>query len=172
MNPPATVARLQEISGTAVQALQQVRRISHNLRPSLLDELGFTKATAAMIERAGQSAALRVEVQLQEVDGLLPAEFEINLFRIVQESLNNILKHAGASEARVSLTRTPRRLRLEIEDNGCGFDPARSAAPDGRGLGLRQIAERAKIMGARLGLQSQPGQGTRLTLEIPLPGQR
>jgi signal transduction histidine kinase/ligand-binding sensor domain-containing protein len=170
VNPPATVARLKEISGAAVQALQQVRRISHNLRPALLDELGFTKATAAMIGRAGQSAALRVAVQLEEVDGLLPAEFEINLFRIVQESLNNILKHAGASEARVALTRTPRRLRLEIQDNGRGFDPARSSAPGGRGLGLRQIAERAKIMGARLDVQSQPGQGTRLTLEIPLPG--
>lgn len=167
-NPPATVVRLNDISATAKQALQQVRRISHNLRPSLLDELGFTKATAAMLEKAGHSGGLRVTVQLDDVDGLLPAEFEINLFRIIQESLNNIIKHAGASEAKVTLTRTPARLRLEIVDNGRGFDPAQSGAPDRGGLGLRQMAERARILGGRLHLHAQPGQGTQLTVDVPL----
>jgi signal transduction histidine kinase len=169
-NPPVTVNRLNEIAQTARQAIQQARRMAHDLRPGLLDELGLTKAIRASAEKAGQAAGLSIDVTLTEVDGLLPAEFEVNLFRIVQETMNNLLKHAGASQAKITLTREGAHLCLVVEDDGRGFDASRlpSLAPDQGGLGLREITERARMMRGRAVIQSRPGQGTRLTVEVPL----
>ena len=169
-NPPGTTARLKDISETAKQALQQARRMAHNLRSGLLEELGFTKAVRAMLQKAAQASGVSMAIQLAEVDGLLPPEFEVSLFRITQEALNNVLKHANASEAKITLTKAHSGLRLVVEDNGRGFEPSRleSAPPDERGLGLRQIAERAKMMGGRVDIQSQPGQGARLIVEVAL----
>jgi signal transduction histidine kinase len=173
-NPSATTTRLQHIAETARQAIQQARRMAHNLRPGLIEELGFTKAVRASAEKAAQAAGISVAIALEDVDRLLPPDFEVNLFRITQESLNNVHKHAGASQVSITLTRSPTSLRLTIEDNGCGFDAARigSMPPDQRGFGLRQIAERANMMGGRCHFQSRPGQGTRLLVEVPLPGAR
>jgi signal transduction histidine kinase len=168
-NPPATVQRLNEIAKTAKQAILQARQMAHNLRPGLLDELGLTKAIRATANKAGQAAGLSMDVSLADVDGLLPPEFEVNLFRIIQETLNNILKHAGASQTKITLTRERAHLRLVVEDDGRGFDASRlaSLAPDQRGLGLHEIAERVKMMRGRVVIQSRPGQGTRLTVEVP-----
>lgn len=173
-NPPATAKRLKDIAETARQAIQHARRMAHNLRPGLLEELGFTKAVRANAEKAAHAGGISVSLALDAVDGLLPPEFEVSLFRIIQESVNNILKHARASEARITLTKQPAGLRLVVEDNGPGFAPDRLEAtpPEQRGFGLRQIAERARMMGARMDLQSQPGQGTRLIVEIPLQASR
>jgi signal transduction histidine kinase len=169
-NPPSTVQRLNEIARTARQAVQQARQMAHNLRPGLLEELGLTKAIRANVNKAAQASGISVTFALEDVDGLLPQEFEVNLFRIVQESLNNILKHANASQVKLTLARQFPGLRLTIEDNGRGFEPGRfeSVPPEHRGLGLRQIAERAKMMGGRLDLQSWLGHGTRLIVEVPL----
>ncbi len=168
-NPPATVAGLNEIAQTAKQALQQTRRMVHNLRPGLLDELGFTKAIRACADKAAHASGFSLAVNLAEVEGLLPDAFEVNLFRIVQEALNNVLKHARASAVKVTLSMERARIRLLVEDNGCGFDLSRlpSAAPGQRGIGLREIAERAKIMGGRADIQSRPDHGTRLIVDVP-----
>ena len=111
-------------------------------------------------------------IHLVDVDGLLPPESELHLFRIMQEALNNVLKHACASEVRVMLTREAASIRLVIEDNGRGFDPdqIKSAPPGRRGLGLHQIVVRAHTGGGRITLQSRPGQGTRLMVEMPVRG--
>ncbi len=173
-DPPSTAARLKDIAETAKQALQQTRHMAHNLRPGLLVELGFTKAIQATLTRAAQASGITIAAALEDVDGLLSPEFEVNLFRITQEALNNVLKHAGASDAKVTLTKQPSALCLVVEDNGRGFEASRleSASPDRRGFGLRQIAERAKMMGGQLDLDAQPGQGTRLTVVVPLHGSR
>jgi signal transduction histidine kinase len=169
-HPPAMVNRLTEIAQTARQAVQQARRMAHDLRPGLIDELGLTKAVRATTTKAGQAAGLNMEVALADVDGLLPPEFEVNLFRCVQEILNNILKHAHASRVRVKLTREANHLHLSVEDDGRGFDPGRSAAvaPDQRGLGLQELAERAKMMRGRVAIWSRIGQGTRINLNVPI----
>ena len=166
--PPAAAQRVRDIATTTKQALEQVRQISHNLRPRLLDALGFTEAARAMLERGALAAGLPVHLELQCVDGLLPAEFEVSLFRILQEALNNTLKHAHATSLRVTLAAEPAWLRLVFLDDGCGFDPAAlpSAACE-PGLGLTQMAERVRLMGGRFALQASPGQGTRLTIELP-----
>jgi signal transduction histidine kinase/ligand-binding sensor domain-containing protein len=167
--PAATAKRLDEISATASQALQQVRHIAQHLRPPLLDEIGFTEAARAMLDKAGLSAGLRLRLELARVDGLLSPEFEVSLYRILQEALNNVTKHARASAVEVLLTAEPGLLRLVVQDNGCGFDPAAPGRdPSGPGgVGLAQIAERVRIMRGRLDLQSSPGQGTRLVIELP-----
>lgn len=170
-NPPTTTARLQDIAETAKQAVQQARRMAHNLRPGLVEELGFTKAVQATVDRSAQSSGLSIAASLATVDGLLPADFEANLFRIIQESLSNIIRHAGASEASVAVSRETAGLRLVVEDKGRGFELHRLEAtpPERRGFGLRQIAERARMMGGRMEIRSSPGQGTRLVVEIPWP---
>lgn len=174
VNPAGTVARLEDIAETAKKALQQARRMAHNLRPGLVEELGFTKAVRATVDKAAQASGLSVAADLTDVDGLLPPEFEVNLFRIVQEALNNVLKHAGASAARITLAKETASLRLVVEDNGRGFEPGPVASErsDQRGFGLRQMAERARIMGGKAEIVSRSGLGTRLTVEVPLPGAR
>lgn len=169
-NPSGMVTRLKEIAETARQAIQQTRQMAHDLRPGLLEELGFTKAIQACADKAAKASGLSLDFKLTDVDGLLPPEFEVNLFRILQETLNNVLKHAGASQVQVTLTRERAHLHLIVEDNGRGFDPqhVESLAPDQRGLGLHEIAERVKMMRGRVVIRSRPGQGTRLTIEVPL----
>jgi signal transduction histidine kinase/ligand-binding sensor domain-containing protein len=171
---PATVARLKDIAETAKQALHQARRMAHNLRPGLIEELGFTKALRATLEKAAQASSLSLAMDLTDVDGLLPPEFEVNLFRVSQECLNNVLKHAGASEAKVTLRRESAGLRLVVEDNGRGFnlDRMKSGPPDQMGFGLRQIAERTKMMAGRIDIQSRPGKGTRIIVEVPVKDSR
>jgi len=171
-HPPAVSARLQNIVETAKQALEQTRRMAHNAYPGLLDELGFTKAVRAMLQKVTQASGVSMVIHLVDVDGLLPPESELHLFRIMQEAINNVLKHACASEVRVMLTREAASIRLVIEDNGRGFDPdqIKSAPPGRRGLGLHQIVVRAHTGGGRITLQSRPGQGTRLMVEMPVRG--
>jgi len=168
-NPSATVTRLQEIAQTARQAIQQTRQMAHNLRPGLLDELGFIRAIQACADKAARASNLSMDVKLADVEGVMSPEFEVNLFRIIQEILNNVLKHAGATWVKVTLTRERAHLRLVVEDNGRGFDPKllESLAPDRRGLGLHEITERAKMMRGRATIRSRPGQGTQVAVEVP-----
>jgi two-component system, NarL family, sensor kinase len=173
-NPPGTNARLREIVETARQALEQTRRMAHNLRPGLLDELGLTKALRAMLQKVAQASAIPMLVEVNAVDDLLPPEAELNLFRITQEALNNVLKHSRATEVKVGITRETAGLKLVVEDNGCGFDPQgpEHTTSAQRGFGLHQIAVRASMIGGRLDVVSRHGHGTRLTVEVPIQGLR
>jgi signal transduction histidine kinase len=151
-NLGTTENQLNEISSLAASALSEAREIAHNLRPYQLDELGFTRALRSMLQKTAQSARLALKIELEESDGLLPPEFEINLFRIVQECVNNIVRHSHASAASVILTKTEQTVRLLVEDNGCGFDATQIAKSTERseGMGLRGIAERVRLMGGTL----------------------
>jgi signal transduction histidine kinase len=111
-------------------------------------------------DRAGLHTALEVEG-----DGRLPHDLEAGIYRVVQEALNNALKHSGAEQVTVSLRIGPEQVALEVADDGIGFDS--QAAQAGGGLGLRGMYERAAELGGKLSLQSGPGQGTRLRLEVP-----
>jgi signal transduction histidine kinase len=172
---PRAAAQLTDISTTVSQALDEVRQIAANLHPYQLDRLGLTKALTAMIRKVGEAAQLEIAIMLDDLDGVLPdgtldAAGQINLYRIVQECLNNIVKHAAATEASVQLQRTPQSLNLTIRDNGRGFAPAAvQSASDGKGsFGLTGLAERARLLGATLSIESAPGAGTLITLTIPL----
>jgi two-component system sensor kinase len=102
------------------------------------------------------------------MDARLLAETEAAAYRIVQEALNNVAKHARATECRVHLSRTPDTLHITIEDNGAGFDPTAARSVDRRGLGLVGIRERASHLKGAVVVESAPGEGTRLLVDLPV----
>jgi len=168
----SAVTQLNEISATASLALDEVREIARALRPYLLDRLGLTKALESMCKRAASSSAIQFSIEIDPVDKLFSSENDINLYRIVQESVSNVLKHSLATEAQIQITRETSRVVIRVEDNGMGFNVAQGTgvAPDHNGFGLTGIAERARILGAKHNVRSAPGKGTKVFLEIPLAG--
>ena len=161
---------LEEISRVAAQALEEVREISHNLRPYQLDRLGLTRALRGLAGTIAASTGLRCVADVAPVDRLFAPETEINLYRVVQEGLNNIVKHAGATEARVTVERLESRISVRIEDNGRGFDREAGTEATARsgGMGLSGIAERVCMLNGRLRVESAPGRGTRLLIDVPV----
>jgi len=156
--------RLQEIRRTAHAALHEMRSLIFELRPPDLEKEGLVAALRARLESVEDRAGVRTSLEV-EGDGRLAHNLEAGLYRVVQEALNNALKHSGAEQVTVSLNIGPEQVALEVADDGIGFDT--QAAQSGAGLGLRGMVERAQELGGTLSFQSGPGQGTRLRLEVP-----
>jgi len=163
--------QFKNLQDMAAQALAEVRQISHDLRPYQLDQLGLTRALESMIDGAAQSSQFPIERKLDPVDDLFTPDAATHLYRVAQESISNILKHANARKVKIGVERDVRDMRLKIEDDGRGFivAPAQSDLPMG-GLGLSGIAERVRILGGTLRIESAPGQGTRIEVVIPHSG--
>lgn len=165
--------RLTEISTATSQAIEEVREITHGLRPYQLDRLGLTQAIRTSVQQAAVNNAISLACRVEDVDGLFDQDTEIHVYRIVQEAVTNVVKHAAASEATVVVKRRVDAVSLSIRDNGRGFEAAQLAAhPHELGYGLTGIGERARILGATLEIDSRPGGGTSLTVEIPLPDRK
>ncbi len=163
------IEQIEEIADAATHAILEAREIAYNLRPFHIDRLGLTTAIGAMIKRAG-NPGLHFITELDSIDGLLAPEQEINFYRIVQECLNNILKHSGAGEASVRIKHHDPKIELTIQDNGRGFTPgARQESANGSGFGLLGLTERARILGGVLTITSAPGEGTVTKLKLPVP---
>lgn len=164
------LTQLEEISTSAAHAISEVREIAHALRPYQLDEFGLTKAIRFMLKKVSASSGIPFRAELDALDGTFSKEEEINVFRMVQESVNNIVKHSGATEAGVVITRDSSGVRITVQDNGRGFHAEETGA-DGVhtvGLGLTTISERARMIGGRHEIHSAPGRGTVLTIEVRL----
>jgi PAS domain S-box-containing protein len=169
MNHQDPTQKIEEAMGLISQALQDVRTISHNLRPHQLDELGLEICLEGLVRRLGQSSRLAVDCEVARLESPVPPEVAINLYRITQESLSNILKHAGANRVTLSLAMGEGCLRLCIEDDGKGFNPGpflKGTQPE-EGFGLKVMSERAHMLGGALEVDSGPGRGTRLTVILP-----
>jgi signal transduction histidine kinase len=150
-------------------ALSTVRDLSHLLHPALLDDLGLPAAVEWYLRGFGIRHGLRVDL-LQEgmEDERLAPEVETSAYRIVQEALTNVAKHASATACRVYLQRLPTTVLITIEDDGVGCDAALVQRPgERRGLGLIGIRERVSELGGAMRLESAPGKGTRVTVELP-----
>ena len=159
---------IAEISDEASSAIAETREISYNLRPFQLDRLGLTKAIEAMIRTTGIASGIRITSELDNIDDIFPEDLRINFYRIVQESLGNIMKHAQATEVSVRLKRRLDEVILTIEDNGHGFTPGeRSPQPSHSGFGLTGMGERASLLGGELKVRSAPGKGTTVLFQIP-----
>jgi signal transduction histidine kinase len=160
---------LGELRSVATATLADIRRFSRDLRPAVLDNLGLVAALewlrSDLIERTG----LKVDLQVEGNRRRLNSETEVAVFRIVQQALRNVERHAGASELVVEVTFKSDQLALSITDNGCGFVlPATSDELIRRGkLGLLGMRERAQLVGGTLSIQSQPGEGTHIAVEVP-----
>ena len=144
-------------------AIVSVRRISTELRPRILDELGFAEAVAWQATEFARRSGLEVTLDLKAGSLVKRAGVGTALFRIVQESLTNVARHAGATRVRIELTNDDRRLYLRIEDDGRGLAPGAH-----QGVGLLSMRERANALGGTFAVSSLPGGGTLVAVSIPL----
>ena len=158
---------LEQIEHMATAALQNVRHISHDLRPYQLDRVGLTKTLRSTLQQLGAKTDLRIEFLIDDIDGLLSKDDETNIYRIVQECLNNVLKHSAASRTDVRITRDEDRIAIVVSDNGKGTDPAATAGAS-HGFGLQNMRERAVMLGGSMQIGAEAGGGTRVELVIPI----
>jgi signal transduction histidine kinase/streptogramin lyase len=169
-DPDRAFDQVSEIAATASDALKEVREIAYDLRPVELDRLGLTKALAAMAKKVSVSTGIDISADIDDVDDVFPGQSEINLYRVVQECVNNIVKHSGASRASIEIKRLDPDVSLTIQDNGKGFAMGTGGQSDGRqsGFGLIGISERARMLGGKPTIQSSPGLGTTVNVLIRL----
>jgi signal transduction histidine kinase/ligand-binding sensor domain-containing protein len=153
---------IEEISAVATAAVQNAREISHGLRPHQLDVLGLPAAVRDLASHASAAGSLEVHVDIPDDEKLVDADASIHLFRIVQEALNNILKHAEATRVTIAMRREGAGVLLEVSDDGRGADLSRGA-----GFGLSGIGQRIQLLGGTLAVRSAPGAGTTLDIFVP-----
>jgi signal transduction histidine kinase len=164
--------QLDEISTAAAQAIDEVRAIAYNLRPYQLDRVGLSSTIEYMVAQVAAASGIRFSLDIAPLDGVFAKGSEISVYRLVQECVNNIIKHSGASEARVVIEREAQTVQITVADNGRGFTPEAATGGRGearrRGFGLTGLAERARLLGGSLLIQSAPGQGTtvKITLKV------
>ena len=156
------------INHLVTQCIAEARQISRDLHPYQLDHLGLQRALEGMLETTAQASNLQFTGKIEDVGEIFSAEAVMNIYRIVQESVNNILKHSQARTVRVDLECDIHEVVLRIRDDGCGFRPELLAA-NKRGLGLKNITERVRMLQGKFTLDSAPEQGTQLTVVIPIP---
>jgi signal transduction histidine kinase len=150
-----------------VTTLQNVRRLAVELRPSALDDFGLVPAVERLASTVAEQSGTVVDVEAQLGDARLPAEAETALYRIVQEALTNVVKHASARRVSITLVQKGAAAVVVVEDDGGGFDPG---ATRPGALGLVGMRERVALVGGRLTVESSPGAGTTLVAEVPLAG--
>ena len=161
---PSTAAPLEELARQLQRTLEDIRRLVRELRPEALDDLGLVSALIALTARIGRQAEIRLE---RELSGDLPPlspDQELVVYRVAQESLTNVVRHAEANMARVVLGAGDGEVVLVVSDDGRGMRRGNSEASSG----IEGMRERALLVGARLSIESEPGQGTEVKLVMPV----
>jgi len=168
---PDAARRIEETAAIVQHVLEQVRNMSLDLRPSILDDLGLVAALRWYVGRQTDKSGLEIELRARSLEERAPPEVETACFRIAQEALTNIARHAHARRVRVEVARRDSELELVVSDDGAGFDVARARerAHHGESFGLLGMEERATLLGGSLELTSAPGKGTRLEARFPIP---
>lgn len=151
------------VRGQVVETLHDVRRLAVELRPKALDDFGLVAALERLRDTFSEQTGMRVDLE-SPIDGRLPSDVETALYRIVQEALTNIVKHAQANFVSIVVTRSSRAVTAVIEDDGRGFTPGGG----GEGLGLLGMGERLTLLDGKLKIESSPGAGTTIVAEVPL----
>ena len=160
---------IEEISSEATQAIEETRAISYALRPFQLDRLGLSKAIQAMLTKVARASEIDLKADIEDIDDAFPEELRINVYRIVQEGVNNIVKHSHATQGTVTTRRTKSTVVLTIADNGRGLpSEPRNAKSGAGGFGLAGIRERAMLMKGTLQIKSENGNGTLIVIHFPL----
>jgi len=162
------LTELRELTGAT---LEGVRRMAIDLRPPMLDDLGLEAALGSFVQDFSRRWPTEAKLTVGRL-GRIPPDVELVLYRIVQEALSNVARHANASHALVRLTRRGRALRMVIEDDGLGFDLDAVRRSRESGLGLFGMEERLALVGGSLQVESAIGRGTRVSAEVPLPQRR
>jgi signal transduction histidine kinase/ligand-binding sensor domain-containing protein len=170
--PQKALEQIEHIEATAAESIKEVRHIAYDLRPYQLDEIGLTQALRDLVKKVSSSCEVAITASIAPIDDLYSVDEAINMYRIVQEALNNVVKHSGATKASVTLTRDEDHISLTIADNGRGFsEEDKESDYERRGFGLTGLAERARILGAVLTIESAPGQGTSVLLNCRIQDQ-
>ena len=165
---PETRESFRQVSGVLDEIADQLRRLSHELRPAILDDLGLVPALEFLAQGVSNRTALDVRVEAS-ADGRLPSMVETALYRIVQEAVTNVVKHARAMTVTIRVEQGPRRVRCSIEDDGLGFDvPTALSKSEPRGMGLLGIRNRVEALGGTFQIIAAAADGTRLLVSIPL----
>lgn len=150
-------------------ALHDTRELSRLLRPTLLDDLGLEAALKWLARTLAERTKLAIEVHSTLGETRLPADVETLVFRITQEALTNVIRHSGAHEVQILLTQTVNQLRLQVRDDGQGFDPTQLTAEKGAvSSGVRGMRDRAELFGGRLEVNSACGEGTTILMTMPI----
>ncbi|MBI2854542.1 MAG: GAF domain-containing protein [Chloroflexi bacterium] len=163
--------RLQRQQALAAHALETIRKLMSDLRPTALDDLGLVPAIRQYAESRLGEEGVRINLRATNMPARLPGRVETVVFRIMQEAVNNVYKHAAAHNVTISLRYENNTVKATVQDDGRGFDAdalARSGYK-GAGLGLLGIDERVSLIGGSLIIESEPGKGTELHIEVPLP---
>lgn len=170
VSPQDARVRMASARQMAGDILQNVRRLIADLRPSPLDDLGLVSALVWYGEQRLKPVGIDVDVEAHGLEGRLPSPVETALFRIAQEAMSNVAKHSDARTVSVTLNRVDGHVNLTVEDDGKGFTPPTPDLPavDGHGLGLRGMNERAATLGGNFVLESAPGRGTHLSVDLPI----
>ena len=170
--PPESplVGDLEEVRGIAQETLEKIRVQTRLLHPVILDDFGLEKALEWYVEQFGRQHGITTHFEPRGPIGVIPPESTIHVYRIVQEALTNVSRHAGSPEAWVRLSQAHGWLELTIEDRGRGL--ASGADGVARGIGLVSMRERAELMGGRFAIGASPAGGTRVTVHVPLAAAR
>jgi two-component system CheB/CheR fusion protein len=161
-----TQQAFEDLRQRAAGLAQEVRKISHALHPSILEDLGLPHALKSLVEDFGEREGMVATFSRRRLPDGIPLDVATTLYRITQEGLRNVAKHAGKTHVKVLLQGTNGGLRLIIRDSGEGFDVTETAK---HGLGLISMQERARLVNGALEIESELGEGTTLTVNVPLP---
>ena len=167
-DPEEVRENLLQISETAARSIDETRAIVRNLSPQNLKRFGLTEAIRNMVEQLHGSTGVVFESTIDNIDGLFPEEAELSIYRIVQECLNNVVKHSESPRGRVSITRSSDEVEIVIKDYGKGFSANDDLEFDGskRGFGVQSIIQRVKLLGGEIDFESQPSEGTTIRVRL------
>ena len=160
---------IQSISQRLAKISDDVRRMAYKFHPSILDDLGLTAALKHMAEEWSEKTGIRIVIVGEEMADPLPRDVASCLYRVTQESLANIMKHARATRVELELICDGQEITLSIQDTGVGFD-LKNAQAGHSGLGLVNMRERVRSVQGRFDIQSEPGRGTHIMVHIPFSG--
>jgi signal transduction histidine kinase/chaperonin cofactor prefoldin len=163
--PEKIIEGVAQLEAIVSRVMENLHRIAMNLRPAALDHLGLADALRQYVQGFAEIHSIAVLFDSMGVNERLPEQVEVALYRIAQEALTNVIRHAHATQIQVLLEKAESKLRLTIQDNGVGFDP--KARVEHNGMGLVGIRERVSMLGGQLAVTSTPGEGTVLRIEIP-----
>jgi len=167
VDTPAHQERLAQLGSVLDEAMSLKRRVVEDLRPSLLDHFGLATALRTYVDSTCTKAGVTVAIRLPDDGEPISKDIAITLFRIVQEGLSNIIRHAGAKHITLELTDSGGEYAVTLRDDGRGFDP--NSARDGWPHGIMGMQQRVRALGGQFSLESAPGRGTRLRVTVPAP---
>jgi signal transduction histidine kinase len=156
----------QEVLRLADRIEGEMKTIAYALRPYHLDKVGLTRSIQELVAEMADASGLELQADLAPIDDLFTPDAEIHIYRIVQESLTNVVKHSGGRRATIVISKVAQNVEIRVEDDGEGLSHHREGAADGQGLGLVGIRERARIIGGDVRIESRPRRGTSIIVRL------